>query len=463
MARIAVLTGDVLGARMAGPAIRALNIADQLSTSHEVTLVSTASSAAGRPLAGPVPGVVDQPGRGHFRMVTVERGGLRGEVASADVLVIQGSVSLDAPWLLRTDKVVVVDLYDPVHLEQLEQSRDLTPRRRQLGIDLTVRILNEQLLRGDFLLCASEDQRRLWLGHLAALGRVNVDTHGQDPTLRSLLAVCPFGLPAAVPEGRGHPVRAGLGLGADAKVALWAGGVYDWLDPLTAIRAVGRLSSRRPEVALVFLGMGHPNRGVTMTMPERCRRLSDELGLTGKNVFFKESWVEYDERQSYLLDADVGLTTHREHLESLFSFRSRVLDHLWTGRPVVTSDGDAMAALVRERGLGAVVPPGDVDALADALETLLYDQSAWSSAAANVVAARGDFTWDRTLAPLVEFCAEPRRAADSAQDRARLVRRPVLPARALPRLAARAGLVLRRGGLREAGARGWAMMRRSRP
>ena len=34
--------------------------------------------------------------------------------------------------------------------------------------------------------------------------------------------------------------------------------------------------------------------------------LADELGLTGRNVFFNESWVEYDDRQNYLLEAESG-------------------------------------------------------------------------------------------------------------------------------------------------------------
>jgi len=453
VARIVVLTGDVLGERMAGPAVRALNIADQLAAAHEVTLVTTAGAA--------VDPAVGNLGNGRFRAVAATGQGLHAEVAPADVVVLQGYVSHQAPWLLRGDQVVVVDLYDPLHLEQLEQARDLDPDRRQDGVDLTVRVLNEQLVRADFMICASEEQRHLWLGHLGALGRVNVATYGEDPTLRSLLAVCPFGLSAAAPVRKGSPIRTGLGLDPAAKVVLWAGGVHDWLDPLTAIRAIDLLRRRHPEVVLVFQGMRHPNGDVAMSMPDRCRRLADELDLTGRHVFFNEAWVRYDDRQDHLLDADVGVCTSADHLESQFAFRSRVLDHLWTGRPVVLTEGDALATLVREEGLGVVVPPGDDESLADALETMLFDASAWSHAAANVERVRARLTWERTLAPLVDFCAAPRRAADAEQDRARLVRRPVLPARQLPRLAARVGLVLRRGGVREVASRAVAALRKN--
>src|SRR3712207_7324304 len=34
-------------------------------------------------------------------------------------------------------------------------------------------VLNEQILRGDFFMCASEKQRDFWLGQMAALGRIN--------------------------------------------------------------------------------------------------------------------------------------------------------------------------------------------------------------------------------------------------------------------------------------------------
>lgn len=453
VARIAVLTDDVLGERMAGPAIRALNIADQLSADHDVTLVTTSSAGISGPAAS-----------GRFRSVATTAQGLRHEIGAADVVVLQGYVAHRSPWLLHGDRVIVADLYDPLHLEQLEQGRDLTAARRQAAVDLTIRVLNEQLLRADFLLCAGEDQRQLWLGHLAALGRVNVTTYGEDPTLRSLLAVCPFGLPSAPPVRSGSPIRSGLGLDPETRVALWAGGVYDWLDPLTAIRAVDLLRRRQPGVALVFQGMQHPNAGVApMAMPDRCRRLADELGLTGRHVFFNDTWVPYDERAAHLLDADVGLSTHVAHLESQFAYRSRVLDHFWAGHPVVATEGDALAALIGRERLGAVVPPGDPERLAAALETLLFDEPARSEAVANVARVRPSLTWDRALAPLREFCAAPRRAADAEQDRARLVRRPVLPASRVPRLAARAGLLLRREGFRGVVARAVGGVRRDAP
>ena len=105
-------------------------------------------------------------------------------------------------------KIVVCDIYDPMHLELLEQGKDSTDEQRALDLVGVTRVLNNQLRRGDFFLCASERQRHFWLGHLAALGRLTPALYDNDPTVRSLLAEAPFGLPGKPPQRTGPAVWA---------------------------------------------------------------------------------------------------------------------------------------------------------------------------------------------------------------------------------------------------------------
>ena len=51
------------------------------------------------------------------------------------------------------------------------------------------------------------------------------------------------------------------GIGPEDDVVVWGGGVYDWFDPETVIRAVGRLAADRPRLRLLFLGTRHPAQG----------------------------------------------------------------------------------------------------------------------------------------------------------------------------------------------------------
>jgi len=423
--RILVVTGEPLTDRMAGPAIRAWEIAKALAPEHDVVLLSTVGASTAHP---------------DFKVRAAGGGkALREHTQWADVVIFQGLVLDIAPWLVGSDKILVADVYDPMHLEQLEQARDLGSGGRNLAVSETTRVLNEQLRRADFALCASEKQRDFWLGQLAGQGRVNATVYDEDESLRSLIAVVPFGVDDEAPVQRRHAIRGSIGgIGAEDKVIIWGGGIYNWFDPLTLIRAVDRLKVRHPEVRLFFMGLKHPNPGVPdMRIAWETRQLADELGLTGRHVFFNEGWVPYAERADYLLDADVGVSTHFQHIETAFSFRTRILDYLWASLPIVATEGDTFGALIREHDLGKVVPAEDVDALVDALEEMLFDDGARQRVRANIVSFAKGYHWSRTLEPLVAFCRRPRRAPDLAV--------PQLPASAVPG----AGSGRRKGSLRE--------------
>ncbi|MGB8231571.1 MAG: glycosyltransferase [Pseudonocardiaceae bacterium] len=402
--RILIITADAVSSRMAGPAIRAWNMAEVLSGEHDVRLISL-NQHSDCSMATHYPAEFD------VRQVAPRSMG--PELDWAQLVVLQGHVLEHVPSLKTSNHLVIADIYDPMHLEQLEQGRDLDDDQRTQVVDAVTAVLSTQLRRGDFFLCASQRQRHFWLGHLAAIGRLSPTVYDADPTTRSLLAVAPFGLSGKPPQRTGPGLRDTLGLGPREKVVLWAGGVYSWFDPLTLLHAVHTLGAEHPDLRLVFLGMRHPNPDVPeMGMAGQTRRLAHNLGLTGKQVFFNETWVPYADRQNWLLDADAGVTTHFEHVETTFAFRTRVLDYLWAGLPIVTTDGDAFAELVAAEELGVVVPAGDPVALAAALQRVLYDDDFAAGCRDRIAAVAQRFTWEAVLAPLIEFCRHPRPAPD---------------------------------------------------
>lgn len=452
---VAVVTGEPLGQRMAGPAIRAYEMCRVLAARHDVQLVTL--------------GLCDLAGDG-FEVRSANRRDLREIVAWADVVVFQGLLLSIHPWIADEDVILVADIYDPFHLETLEQERARPIHEREEVSRETVRALNLQISRADYLLCASEKQRDFWLGQLAGNGRVNPLTYDDDESLRTLIDVAPFGLPAVAPVQQRHPLRGTVpGIGVDDKVVLWGGGVYNWFDPLTLIEAVDVVRAEVPDVRLVFLGMKHPNPGVPeMAMADRARALAADLGLTNRHVFFNEQWVPYDERQDYLLDADIGVSCHFDHVETEFSFRTRVLDYLWAGLPIVCTAGDSLGDLVAREGVGLAVPPMDVRRLADALTALLTDDDRRHAASDRSRAVSAQFTWARSLAPLVAFTQSPRRSADRPLDRGRVAGpTPSRPgeARRRPRISEDVKLArqyLAEGGLREVGSRAVGRVRRLR-
>lgn len=457
MTRVLVITGASVGPRMSGPAIRASAMARVLAADgHDVTLLTTGSLAEGWSPAGYAVASIGPTDRRAFARFH----------AAAEVVVFQGHATEQFPALARSRTVLVADAYDPMHLEMLEQGRSAHRATWDLLVDDRVRLLNQQLAHADLVLAASPRQRQLYLGQLAALGRVSPRTYRDDPHLERLIALAPFGLDAEPPAASDTPRLRGAhpAVPDDARILVWGGGVYDWFDPLTLIRAVHGLSQRRPQVRLVFLGTVTPGlepRGIVRDAIELAR----ELGAFDRSVVFNEGWIPFDERGAYYAEADAAVSTHHDHLETEFSFRTRILDYLWAGLPMVVTEGDHFADLVRERELGVVVPAGDAAALEEALERILFDEQFASRAAARVAAVREEFVWERTLEPLRALAREPRLAADAAASgraalgrRARSLVRPPVPLGLRRRI--RDGLFYaRRGALSEVSRR-WKSRRR---
>jgi hypothetical protein len=310
-------------------------------------------------------------------------------------------------------------------------------------------------MRGDFFMCASEKQRDFWLGQLAGVGRVNPLTYDAGESLESLIAVVPFGVTDDPPQATKPVLRDVVpGIGPDDKIVLWGGGVYNWFDPLTLLRAVDKLRRRLPEAKLYFLGLRHPNPDVgEMSMAVDALALSNELGLTGTHVFFNEDWVNYEDRANYLLEADVGVSTHLDHVETAFSFRTRILDYIWAALPIVATGGDALADVIDAHDIGLTVPPGDVDALEEALFRLLDDEQLNAECREALRRLAPSYRWSQVLRPLLEFCRAPVRAPDLIDPETAVTIRDPLPRaewrrRKLRRDLARTLAYLRDGELR---------------
>ena len=400
--KVLIITQDTLSRRMAGPAIRCWEMAAILSQEHDVVLASTSPVDITHP---------------DFETVWMREGLFQSLYHDADVIVFQGFVNLQYPQVIADAKPLLVDLYDPFHLEGITLRKYEPELERFLTAKTDVAVLNEQLIRGDFFVCASDKQRDFWLGQLSGLGRINPATFDQDESLRTLIDLAPFGMPSGPPvkTTAGNVVKGVVeGIDEDDFLLVWGGGIYNWFDPLTLIRGVARVVDAHPDVKLWFMGNAHPNPGVPkMQMAADAYQLADELGLLGKHVFFNDGWVPYHERQNYLMEADVGVSTHFEHLETAYSFRTRILDYLWCSLPIVATEGDNFGRLVADRGLGVAVPPEDVDAVADAIRRLRTDRAFYEACQRNIGDVRPAMYWERALEPILRFCRTPRRSADA--------------------------------------------------
>jgi len=390
--RVLLLSPEHIRARMAGIGIRFWEMATALAGSFEVTL------------AGPEPVAADLAPAASFHLRAHSGAAMAELVAEADAVVLHGHVS-DAFFAAIPEAAsppLVIDLYDPFPIENLNYFSTLgdEPYRRDRAT------ISRQLERGDLFLCSTAEQRLFYLGALYALGRLTPQAYFEDFNLEQLVRIAPFGVPAKPPT-KAEPVLRNVlpAAGADDEV-IYFGGIYDWYDPLLLLGALERLLPDHPTLRVIFARNPNPESTPQGRYAE-VERMASAKGWRDEHVFFLP-WMDHDSHGRLLLESTLAVALHERRFETELSLRTRVLDFAWAGVPAVISAGGAMSRLAVEQGFGRAVPPGDLERLTTTISDLLASQSERKRMSTAGRAWAATQTWERVLAPLIEFLEHPR-------------------------------------------------------
>lgn len=366
---------DRVAPTMAGTGIRYAELAARLAGRHDVVLMAPEGSADLREI--------------DVRTYDASGRSLRSAAKDADVLFAPPL----PPALLAGVRIPwTVDLYNPEPFEGLALQLGWSRARRHVLDTVRIDRISFALRSGGTFVCANERQRDMWLGYLAAVRRLDSDLYAEDQLLRSLIDVVPSGLPETPACSRASPSLRGRHLPADALILVWNGGMWDWLDPLTALRGLAVLREENPRWCLAFSSTARPSGRSEMAMPARAQALAAELGLGSDAVYFHPGAMPYADRSALLVESDVGLSLHQATLESRFAYRVRVLDYVWAHLPVLCTVGDSWAEEVERRGLGVVIRPDDPVAFAAAAREIVGRGREGYEAALRAVARESTWT-----------------------------------------------------------------------
>ena len=411
-AHLVIISHESVGEKMAGPGIRAWELARALGRyGVPVTLLT------------PLPSERQASNVEICHFAWDDPSSLQRQIEDADVILATGPVLSRVVRVLGKpiEKPVIVDTYYVPEIEEV--LLHLTTRR--YDFDPTPAYIQEMftyLRQGDYFLCALESQRDFFLGALMAAGRINGQTLRDDFAGASLIGIVPLGLPDDPPL-RGPNRMKGViqGIEPSDKVIFWGGGIWDWMDPLSLMGALKLVIRERDDIRVVFGSLHHFSKGIVPEMSIARQLISwiEREQWLGKYVFFQD-WIPYDDRGSALLEADLGITLGIDTIESRYAVRARLMDFLWAGLPCVLTRGDAVANLLGEVGLADLVQPKDENAVAQAIlnrleagqfrEDGLQEASSWIN----------PLKWSNCVNPILDFLKAPRMAADGENARASL-------------------------------------------
>ena len=361
MFSVVVHTPDVVGDRMAGPGIRAWHMARELSKHFDTTLIAKAEG-------------IERDG-----VTFIEHGTDAARAAMRDASVLIGQPARGFRKRRRGQRIVY-DLFDPTVLELRELYGGMPSLRQRVHLAAEWWRLAEALMRADLLVCAARKQRVFY----EAL------QSGSAPWIE-----VPFGIDLAEAGGCPKP---------QDHIVVWGGGVWEWLDPATAVDAIVRLNREGLRAKLLFLGRARPNRDLVDR--RRDDRFDELLARGGPHVSANDEWIRYDERLAWLRSGKIAIMLHRRTAEADYSIRTRLFDAIAAGIPVVATRGGFAAELVEQEGLGIVVAPGDVSAVADAIRRLLTDDETFSTCVHNLERIRPRFAWEHVTRPLVSAISQ---------------------------------------------------------
>ncbi len=122
----------------------------------------------------------------------------------------------------------------------------------------------------------------------------------------------------------------------------------------------------------------------------------------GIDVDWRLGYLPQAEVDRALGDATIAVFPYKPELDQ----SGALLHALGAGVPVVAYDVGGVAEPVRTFGAGTVVPAGDVEALAAAMQRLLSDRDALEQARAGALRARESLTWDASARAHVDLYDE---------------------------------------------------------
>ncbi|MFO0564617.1 MAG: glycosyltransferase family 4 protein [Polyangiaceae bacterium] len=236
-----------------------------------------------------------------------------------------------------------------------------------LGADWNInewyRTLMPVLLRADRFSTCSMAQRHALIGQLGMVGRLSAKNDGYE-----FVSAVPNSIDDEELELLGRLPRTPRAPG-DRFVVLWSGGYNTWTAPDVLFDALQIAMDEAPELHFVSTGGGiaghHEDAYERFRNAVRRSRHKKRFELAG--------WVQTAELPAFYAGAHAAILVDRFSYEGTLGARTRMLDWLAAGLPIVTTRLSEISHEVERAGAAITAACGDARGLADAMLELLRD------------------------------------------------------------------------------------------
>ncbi|RIK39246.1 MAG: hypothetical protein DCC55_18660 [Chloroflexi bacterium] len=150
----------------------------------------------------------------------------------------------------------------------------------------------------------------------------------------------------------------------DSPLIIFVGNFYKWHDVATLLEAFAQILATHPDARLVLIGDGVERPA--MMQHAANLKLGDAVQFTG--------FVPHDEVPRFMSAADIAVAPYPPMQHDLWLSPLKLFEYMAAGAAVVASAVGQPTKVVKDGNNGLLVPPGDVSAMAAALNRLIHDE-----------------------------------------------------------------------------------------
>jgi glycosyltransferase involved in cell wall biosynthesis len=305
---------------------------------------------------------------------------------------------------LKTEEPIWMDIYgDYMTIVQAACFRSQSDR----GIPTSISFVKEVLRKGDVFSSCSIPQDHALIGELALAGRLNFKTFGYQFT--NVIRPGAFGQQNNNQAGHEKRTSKINGIEEDDFIVLWCGGYNTWTDVDTLFTGFELAMSMNPKIKFISIGAN------TYNTPDNvydCFLKKIEHSPHREN-YIMMGWLPWEEIPSYYKWSNAGINIDAMHYETIYGTRTRLIEMIAAGLPVITSLGTELSYLLKNDGVALTFEVGNWQGLSEAILHLANNpeiNKAMGIAARNY--AFNQLSFLNTTLPLKEWVKKPEHAPD---------------------------------------------------
>ncbi|MDD3520863.1 MAG: glycosyltransferase family 4 protein [Actinomycetota bacterium] len=256
----------------------------------------------------------------------------------------------------------------------------------------------------DIFSCVSGRQAYATVGELGAAGRLNRKTSGYEFT-----RVIPIGIPDEDYVHEKQVFRGKGNIAEDDFVVLWTGGFNTWTDVDTLFEGLTMAMKSNPKIKFVSTGGEIPEQDM-ITYPHFVELVNQS---SFKENFLLMGWIKGNDVPNYYFEADIGINIDKDIYEVKLGSKSRILDWMRAGLPVISSNVCELTEIMQREKIGYTFKPHDAAGLSGKLVELSGKREELLMTARKAREyANDNFSFSGTVKPFINWIFHPSFAPD---------------------------------------------------